>query len=268
MDCRMGQARLAAAGRGMKRSGKTHVELLRRERSSTDTSSVSLDDTDDLSNSLGRESESSANSSNAGRGRSDEGVSTKVEVEHQGVGAFDEDALLGEEGFVEEGRAVDDVGLETSGELLVAEDLAFSVVPVAREGGGGEDRQEKVSDRVRIEQRRVGSSASRDQNSLEVTVTLDPSLNKSPELLGESLLIEEMVNTETRAGSLGGVSWADSLLGSTNRRSAELGFLESIDDLVEVEDEVSAVGEEKTAVAVEACSEARERAKQGETTCQ
>jgi hypothetical protein len=229
------------------RIGQTHVELLGRERTSSNASSISLDHTHDLSNRLGGQSQPGANSSNAGRGGSDKGVSSEIEVEHQGVGAFDEDALLGEKGLVEEGWAVDDVGLETRGELLVAEDFTFGVVPVV---GGGVAEREKVSDRVRNQTApRISRGRS---SSLKVTITLDPSLHEGPKLLGESLLIKEMVNTETGARSLGRVRWADALLGGTDGRSAQLGFLEAVDNLVKVEDEVSAVREEETAVAVEA----------------
>ena len=39
--------------------------------------------------------------------------------------------------------------------------------------------------------------------------------------------------------------------GAYSPRAAELNFLEAVDDLVEVEDEVRAVGDEETAGAVE-----------------
>lgn len=109
---------------------RTHVELLGGERSGSDAGRVGLYDSDDLPDRLGGQSQSSADSSDAGGRRSDVGVRSKVEVEHESVGAFDEDALVGHHGLVEEGRSIDDVGLEAGSESLVANDLAFGVVPV------------------------------------------------------------------------------------------------------------------------------------------
>jgi hypothetical protein len=85
-----------------------------------------------------------------------------------------------------------------------------------------------------------------------VTVTLEATLDERAELGRERLLVEEVVNTKTRAGGLRGVSWSDSALGGTNGRAAELDLLEAVDDLVEIEDEVGTVGDEETAVAVQA----------------
>lgn len=90
-------------------------------------------------------------------------------------------------------------------------------------------------------------------NALKVTVTLETTLDERAELGRERLLVEEVVNTETRAGRLRRVSWSDPALGGTDRRAAELDLLKAIDDLVEVENEVGAVGNEETAVAVQAC---------------
>lgn len=107
---------------------RTHVELLSRERTRSNPRRIRLDNPNHLSNRPGWQAESRANSSDSGRRTRDEGVRSKIEVEHESVRAFDEDALLLEQSAVEEGGAVDDEGLEASRELLVALDLAFGVI--------------------------------------------------------------------------------------------------------------------------------------------
>jgi hypothetical protein len=94
-------------------------------------------------------------------------------------------------------------------------------------------------------------------DSLEVSVTLEATLDQGAELLGELLLVKEVVNTETRTRSLRRVSWSDTALGGADRLAAKLNLLETVDDLVEVEDEVGTVGNEETAIAVQAYGRAR-----------
>lgn len=86
-----------------------------------------------------------------------------------------------------------------------------------------------------------------------MAVSLEPSFNKGSELGSESFLIEQMVNSQSTSTSLGRVSGSDSFLSSADRRSAQFYFFQSIDDLVEVEDEVSSIREEKSTIAVESC---------------
>lgn len=107
----------------------THVELLGRERTGADAGRVRLDYAVRLSDRTRRQTKTGADTADASRARGDERVRAKVEVEHERVGALDEDALVLREGVVHERDAVDDVRLETLGELLVAEDLAFGVIP-------------------------------------------------------------------------------------------------------------------------------------------
>lgn len=87
-----------------------------------------------------------------------------------------------------------------------------------------------------------------------MTISLDPTLDERTELLGKRLVVEEVVNPESRSTRLGRVSWSDALLRRSDRRATELNLLEAVDDLVEVEDEVGAVGEEESSVAVESWS--------------
>ena len=113
--------------------------------------------------------------------------------------------------------AVNDVRPEALSELLVALDLALGVV-------------------------------------LEVAVALEAALNEAAELGGEGVVVEEVVDAQAGAGGLAGVCWADALLGGADAelqgedargracgerslpRSSELDLLQSVDDLVEVED--------------------------------
>lgn len=92
---------------------RTHVELLGGERTTADTRSVGFDDADDLSDELGGYAESGAYAADGGGGRCDVWVRSEVEVEHEGVGAFDEDFLARGNGFVDVDYAVDHVGAES-----------------------------------------------------------------------------------------------------------------------------------------------------------
>lgn len=188
---------------GGKREG-THVELLGRERSRSDARRVGLDDSNDLSDRFGRQSQASADSSDSSRRRGDVGVRSKVEVEHESVGALDEDALVRRHGLVEKGRSVDDVRREAGRESPVANDLAFSVVPAA----------------ARLHQLLPPRSLKTRANALKVAVALEAALDETPELRSEELLVEEVVDAESTAGRLGRVRWSDSLLGRSDRRTA------------------------------------------------
>lgn len=97
----------------------TYVELLGGKGSSSNSGRVSLGDTNDLSNLLGRDTESGADTTDGRGGRGDVGVGTKVEVEHERVGTLDQDALVRLERFVHERHSVDDEGLQLLGEDLV-----------------------------------------------------------------------------------------------------------------------------------------------------
>ena len=88
---------------------------------------------------------------------------------------------------------------------------------------------------------------------LEVPVALESALDKLAELLGEGLVVEEVVNTQTRARSLRGVRRTDTSLRGSNARTAEFHLLEAIDDLVEVEYEVCTVRHEEAPSAIQPC---------------
>jgi len=67
---------------------------------------------------------------------------------------------------------------------------------------------------------------------------------KRPQLLLKLRPVEELVNADTATSSLGGVSWADSLPGGTNVQCSQFDFLETVNELVQIENEVGAVGNE------------------------
>lgn len=72
------------------------------------------------------------------------------------------------------------------------------------------------------------------------------------DLLLEQLPVEEIMNADTATGSLGAVSWADTLTGGTDRSAAEFLLLKAIDELVEVEHDVGTVRDEDAVGRVEA----------------
>ena len=225
----------------------THVELLGRERTGTDAGRVGLDHAIRLSDRTGRQSETGADTANTSRARGDERVRAKVEVEHQGVGALDEDALVLREGVVHERDAVDDVRLETLGKLLVAEDLAFGVIPSAAHAS------ERGDVRVSLWERGVLGPGNATKHSLELAVSLEPALDELAELLRKRLLVKQVVHAQTGPTRLGRVSGTDALAGGSDVGTPELDLFQSVDNLVEVEHEVRTVRDEQATLAVQAC---------------
>ena len=94
---------------------------------------------------------------------------------------------------------------------------------------------------------------------LEMAVPLEAVLDQRAELLRERGCVEEVVHAEAGARRLGRVRRADALLRGPDARPAELDLLEPVDDLVEVEDEVSPVRDEEATGAVQACRRRCER---------
>ncbi|KAI3478079.1 hypothetical protein L1887_60010 [Cichorium endivia] len=185
------------------------------ERTHADTRSVGLHDANHVADSGGRDTEAGEHTADGSRRARHEGVRAKVDVEEERVGTLHQHlAVLSERG-VDEADAVDNVRSETLGEGPVACDLALGVV-------------------------------------LKVPVTLEAALDELAELGGEELLVVEVVDTQTGARRLGRVGRTDALLGGADAATAELDLLEAVDNLVEVEHEVSSVRDEETAVAVEA----------------
>ena len=106
-----------------------------------------------------------------------------------------------------------------------------------------------------------------------MAVALEAALDEAAELGGEGVVVEEVVDAQAGAGGLAGVCWADALLGGADAelqgeeargrecgerslpRSSEFDLLQSVDDLVEVEDELGTIGHEESARAVKAYSD-------------
>lgn len=80
---------------------------------------------------------------------------------------------------------------------------------------------------------------------LEVTVPLESTLDELPEF-GREAWVVQVVHSQSRSGRLGRVSWSDTLLRGANGRASKLNLLQSIDNLVKAEDEVSSVGDEQS----------------------
>ena len=60
-----------------------------------------------------------------------------------------------------------------------------------------------------------------------------------------------MVHTKSRTGCFRRISRSNALFGSSDGRSAELNLLETVDNLVKTEDEMSTVRDEQAVGAVE-----------------
>lgn len=68
---------------------RTHVQLLARERTIANACRVSFDDTDDFANGLRWDSKTGQHPANRAVAARDIWISSKVNVQHGGVGAFD-----------------------------------------------------------------------------------------------------------------------------------------------------------------------------------
>lgn len=197
------------------------VELLGRERSGSDSGGVSLDNTVDVSDGGGGHTEAGADTSNAGVGGGDVRVGSKVEIQHQSVGSLNEDSLVGLESLVHEGDGVDHEGSQIVGELLVSQNLLLNVV-------------------------------------LKVAVSLlsgsDQSSKSRLKLLPcTGLLRNQVVDSDTGSRGLGGVGRADTLTGGANGLlgGGQLLLLETVGQLVEVENQMASRRDEKSVSALE-----------------
>lgn len=88
---------------------------------------------------------------------------------------------------------------------------------------------------------------------LEVTVTLEAVLDDPAELLCERVVVEQVVYPKSGTRSLGRVGRADALLRRADAGTAQFDFLQTVDDLMEIEDKVGAVRDEQATSAVETC---------------
>ncbi len=106
---------------------RAHVQLFGGEWPPTYTSRIRLHHANRLPNQFRRDTEAGAHATYRSGRRGDEGVGTEVDVEHEGVGAFDEDLFAGGDGFVDECDAVDDVGLEALCESLCTDEMSVKI---------------------------------------------------------------------------------------------------------------------------------------------
>lgn len=185
------------------------AEVLCRERSTAHTGRVRLDDANDLFDDLGRETETGANTANGGGRRRDIGVRAVVDIQHERIRALDQDALAALERVVQERRPVDNVRAQALGKGEVHFNLALGV-------------------------------------KLKVTVSLETALDELAELGGERGVVQ-VVHAQTGAGGFGRVGRSDTPARGADGRTAELDFLEPVDDLVEAQHEVGAVRDLETA---------------------
>ena len=123
--------------------GITHIELLGGERPSTNARRVRFDDPNDLSDAARRNAEAGADSADARRTARHVRIRAIVDVEHQRVRAFNEDALARHERLVYIHDAVNDERAQPFRQSLW--------IRVLKKGGVTSDR-EKVRARPRAEE--------------------------------------------------------------------------------------------------------------------
>lgn len=182
----------------LKIESNSDIELFSRERTASDTGSVCLDDTDSLANHLGWNAETSANTANGCRRGGDVGEGSKVDIEHECIGTFDQDTFAVGDSFMDVRNRVDDIGLET-----FSENLAYA------EG-------EQLSRRTAEGMMYLVSLDFALGVVLEVTISFETTFNNLAEFLSEGFVIEEVVYSKTRSRSLGRVSRTNTFLGGTN----------------------------------------------------
>jgi hypothetical protein len=90
------------------RRGVTHIELLSRKRPAPNTGGVCLDNADNLSNATWRDTEACADPTHGCGATRHVRIRAIVDIEHQRICAFDEDAFSSCECFVYVDNAVDD----------------------------------------------------------------------------------------------------------------------------------------------------------------
>jgi hypothetical protein len=155
-----------------------YVQLFGGEGPSTNASGICFDDTNGVSDQLRGNTQPSAHSANGSRGRRNKGISPKVNIEHEGVGAFHQNLLARGNGLVDIREAVDHIGTESLRELLVSQDLAFGVV-------------------------------------VKVTVALETAFDELPEL-GREGVVEEVVDAQARSRGLARVRRTNAPLGGAD----------------------------------------------------
>lgn len=162
-----------------------YVQLLGREGAATDTGGVRFDDTDDGLDLEGRDGQAGDYTTDTSVGTGDEGVCAVVNIQHEGIRAFDEDSLVCLERPLHEQHRIDNIRPECLIVDLVLLQLLLHII------------------------------------LQQVSVALLISVCQSTQLYLERLPVEELVDADPAAGGLGGVGWADTLLCCTDACRAE-----------------------------------------------
>jgi len=199
------------------------VELFGGEGAGADAGGVGLDDADDMSDAGGVQGETLNGTAEAGGRGGDEGVGSVVEVEHERVGTLDQ-SVGGVLVLLEEGKLVDDVGLQD-----LAEFLLLSALPIVT------DEMKKTN----LEKRNL---------ILNIIIQLPksrtiPSIQR-PQLALKKRLIQNLTNPYTPPRSLITIARPNTLTRGTDLATTKLRLLKTIDDRVQVKADVSAVRDE------------------------
>jgi len=183
------------------------VKLLSRERSRADTGGVSLHDTDGLLDLARVEVKTSEDTAETGVGGGHVGVSAVVNVQHERVGALNKHVDVALDRALNERNLVNDVRLQAHTVVVEALDLVLDVV---------------------LEQ---------------VAVALLVAIGEVLELLVKALLVEDVGDTDTAAGSLCGVCWSNTLSGGADLRVSKFHLLKTVYLGVKVQVDVAAVAD-------------------------
>lgn len=162
------------------------------------------------------EVQTSENTAKTGVGRSHEWVCAIVNVQHQRVRALNEHLDIALDSALNEGNLVNDIRLQALTVGVEAGDLILDIV---------------------LEQ---------------VAITLLEAIGKVAELLVEALLVEDIGNADTAAGSLCGVCWANALAGRANVGISKFHLLKAVNLTVEVKINVAAVADEDAVLGLDA----------------
>ncbi|KAH3669991.1 hypothetical protein OGATHE_002804 [Ogataea polymorpha] len=184
------------------------VQLFGSKWSFTDSGGVSLNHTVNVLDALRRNTKSCQDTSDAGIGRCHIRIGSKINVQHQSVCTLDKDLFLFFQSLVHELDRVHHEGLDLFTQILVFGNLRFDI-------------------------------------KVELAISFETSIHKSSQSSFELvpriwLVTNKMVNSNTRSGHFGGISWPDSFTGGTNRFliGGQFRLSKFVNTLVEVEHQV------------------------------
>jgi len=179
------------------------------EGAAADTGGVGLDDTDHRAELGGSKTEAGRDTTSGGGGGGDVRVGTEVKIEQASVGTLSEDGLAVVVGVVQEGHGVLDPGRHDSSPLLELLLLSLDIVVETVHALHGLDKSGVAGNEV-------------------VPIT------------------NKLADADTVTLSLGRVGRSDTTTSGTNSVGLGSGFELTIDELVEVEDDMRSIGDNKT----------------------